>query len=306
MITVTEVDETGLGRLVAVHNAVRPGDPTTPAMMVDWKRQASDTVWLVASIDGVDAGVGIGVAGWHAEPGVARIEIEVLEAWRGHRLAGALLGRLGDWAIDGGHSHADASVDERDAVSLAWAQKRGFHEIGRDTILTLDLRELEPPLIDPPLGITITSWAERPDATRGMYEVASEAYPDVPGEAEAVMESYEKWRASDLEGASDRAEATFVALAGAEVVGYAKLSLSDALPNVAFHDMTGVKRAWRGRGIAGALKRAEIAFAIEMGYEKLQTHNEARNEPIRVLNERHGYVAEPGTIRVRGALSAAS
>jgi len=97
---------------------------------------------------------------------------------------------------------------------------------------------------------------------------------------------------------------TFVAFAGAEVVGYAKLSLSEALPDIAYHDMTGVKRAWRGRGIASALKRAEIAWAIDAGYAKLQTFNEMRNEPIRVLNERHGYVVEPGAIRVRGALLA--
>ena len=60
--------------------------------------------------------------------------------------------------------------------------------------------------------------------------------------------------------------------------------------------MTGVRRAFRGRGIAGALKRAEIAWAKQAGYERLQTNNEVRNEPIRRLNERHGYVAaSPGS-----------
>ena len=85
----------------------------------------------------------------------------------------------------------------------------------------------------------------------------------------------------------------------------AKLSLSEALPDVAFHDITGVKRAWRGRGIAGALKRAEIAWAIDSGYSALRTSNEGRNAPIRALNERYGYVVEPGEIRVRGMLNAA-
>ena len=37
-----------------------------------------------------------------------------------------------------------------------------------------------------------------------------------------------------------------------EVVGYAKLALSSARPDVVMHDVTGVRRAWRGRGIAGA------------------------------------------------------
>ena len=75
----------------------------------------------------------------------------------------------------------------------------------------------------------------------------------------------------DMQGSGDRPEATFIALAGDEVVGYAKFSLGDARPTVAFHDMTGVKRSWRGRGIAAALKRAEIAWAKENGYTRLET-----------------------------------
>ena len=67
--------------------------------------------------------------------------------------------------------------------------------------------------------------------------------------------------------------------------------------------MTGVKRAWRGRGIAGALKRAQIAWAKEQGYKRLATQNELRNEPIRRLNERLGYKETPGQIIVRGGLA---
>ena len=103
-----------------------------------------------------------------------------------------------------------------------------------------------------------------------------------------------------MQGAGDRPEATFVALADGAVVAYAKLSLSLARPTVAMHDITGVRRAWRGRGIAGALKRAEIAWAKENGNQRLETMNEERNEPIRRLNERHGYVLAPGEITVRG------
>ena len=49
---------------------------------------------------------------------------------------------------------------------------------------------------------------------RGIYEVACEAYPDVPGEEDAAMESFEDWLSKDMQGASDRPEATFVALVG--------------------------------------------------------------------------------------------
>ena len=107
-----------------------------------------------------------------------------------------------------------------------------------------------------------------------------------------------------MQGASDDARAVFVALENGEVVGYAKLSFLEETSERAFHDLTGVKRAHRGRGIAGALKRTQIGWAKANGYTSLQTANEVHNEPIRRLNERYGYVLEPGVVIVRGNLVA--
>ena len=107
-----------------------------------------------------------------------------------------------------------------------------------------------------------------------------------------------------MRGASDDPRAVFAALEHGEVVGYAKLSFSEESTERAFHDLTGVKRAHRGRGIAAALKRTQIAWAKANGYTSLQTSNEVRNEPIRRLNERYGYVLEPGVVIVRGGLGA--
>jgi hypothetical protein len=36
---------------------------------------------------------------------------------------------------------------------------------------------------------------------------------------------------------------------------------------------------------------------------RLETQNEERNEPIRRLNQRHGYVVEPGSVTVRGPVA---
>jgi mycothiol synthase len=73
----------------------------------------------------------------------------------------------------------------------------------------------------------------------------------------------------------------------------------EARPGAALNGLTAVKRAWRGRGIAGALKRAQIAWAAEAGYERLVSAVEERNEPIRRLNERLGYRPVPGRITLR-------
>jgi len=268
---------------------------------LDWKKQARETIWLLAS-NGRDVGTAIGIGGWHSPAGVARAEVAVIPAARGAGVGTGLLAALSAWAQGAGHVELMGSVKENDDASLSWADRRGFVEVGRNSLLALALTAIDSPAVEPPRGIEIVSWAEQPDAAAGMYEVACEAYPDVPGEEDAEVAPFEEWLAMDLQGAGDRPEATFVALAGDEVVAYAKLSLSLARPTVAMHDMTGVKRAWRGRGIAGALKSAEIAWAKENGYERLETQNEERNEPIRRLNQRHGYVVEPGSVTVRGPI----
>ena len=292
---IREIHEDELERWVAVTNLAfaRPG---TVVEFLDWKRQARETIWLLAG----DVGGAVGVGGWHEPPGVARFELGVVAAARGRGVGSALLAGLGSWATALGYGELMGEVRETDVASLAWAAKRGFVEVARHPRLVLDLAEVEAPDVAPPEGIEIVTWAERPELARGIYAVACEAYADVPDGEDEVMPSFEDWLSMDMQGAGDRPDGTFVAVAGDEVVGYAKFHFSSTRPDVARHDMTGVLRAWRRRGIAGALKRAEIAWAKQNGYVRLVTGNEERNEPIRKLNAQYGYVLEPGTMTVRG------
>ena len=302
MSEVREIHEDELARWVAVVKAAT-NEADTADGYLDWKRQARETVWLLASEGKDDLGAAIGIGGWHSPEGVARGEVAVLRESRGAGVGSALLDSLSAWARELGYTDLMGPVKETDDVSLAWAARRGFAEIGRNSLLALDLTRTARPSVDAPDGIEIASWAERPGVEAGMYAVAREAYPDVPGEEDAELASFDEWLAMDMQGAGDRPEATFVALSDGEVVAYAKLSLSRARPTVAMHDMTGVRRDWRERGIARALKAAEIAWALDNGYERLETQNEERNEPIRKLNERYGYVVEPGSVTVRGPIA---
>jgi GNAT superfamily N-acetyltransferase len=302
MTEIREVEDDELERWVATTKAALDEADTVEGYL-DWKRQARETIWLHATDRGRDVGTAIGVGGWHSPEGVARGEIRVVADARGRGVGSALLGELSGWVRGLGFVELTGPVKENDPASLAWAARRGFVEVGRNSMLVLDLTAIEAPRVEPPEGIEVVTWAERPDAEKAMYEVAREAYPDVPGEDDAVMASFEEWLSMDMQGAGDRPDATFLALADGDVVAYAKLSLSLARPTVAMHDMTGVRRAWRGRGIARALKAAEIAWAKENGYERLETQNEERNEPIRRLNERFGYVVTPGSVTVRGPIA---
>ena len=302
MTEVREIREDELERWIGVAKSALDEADTVEGYL-DWKRQARETVWLLATDAECDVGTAIGVGGWHSPEGVARGEIRVVGEERRRGVGSALLGELSRWARALGYGELMGPVKEVDRASLAWTERRGFVEVGRNSLLVLDLRAIEAPTVTPPEGVEIVTWAERPGVEEAMYEVARETYPDVPGEEDAEVAPFEEWLSMDMQGVGDRPEATFLALADGEVVAYAKLALSLARPTVAMHDMTGVRRAWRGRGIAGALKAAEIAWAKEQGYERLETQNEERNEPIRRLNERYGYVVEPGSVTVRGPLS---
>ena len=285
-----------------IYNAAWPHDAVTLAESRAFKAAAREHADYLATLDGAPAGSAV-IGAFPMRPGIPYVLLTVLEGKRRRGVGTALFERVSDWARTRRFDTLETKIVEDDAANVAWAERRGFRESSRDGKLVLELADVEAPPVDAPPGIDIVTWADRPGVERGIYEVAREAFPDIPGDEDVVMEPFEDWLEHHLRGPGDRPDATFVALGGDEVVGYAKLSITEARPNVASHDMTGVKRAWRGRGVAGALKRAEIAWAKRAGYERLETTNEMRNEPIRRLNERLGYRPAAGWIFLRGPVA---
>ena len=291
-----------LAAWVDVHNSASPRPITTEELRA-YREDFDRELHLLALTDGEPAGAAFaGVEPQLLGRATADAWMAVADGFRGAGLGLALYAELSHWARENGVEAFEGHT-LADEIGERWATRRGFVEIGRDTWLALDLRELDLPSPDPPEGVEILTWARRPELARGIYEVAVEAYADVPGQDRNEMQPFEGWLGSDMSGPNDRPEAVFVALAREEVVGYSKLHLSDATPTIAFNDMTAVKRAWRGRGIAAALKRAQIAWARQHGYERLETANETRNEPIQRLNERLGYRPFSERVLLRGPLA---
>lgn len=289
-----------LAAWVEVHNRVSP-TPISTGEARAWREALAAETHVLALADAEP--VGAAFAWLDADSrrsGPAEAWIAVVPGARGGGIGAALGARLAGWARRLGVEALEGHVEEDDDESRAWARRRGFVEVGREARLTLDLRGLEPPPPAPPRGVRILTLAERPDVLRGLYDVACEAYPDIPGREDEEPEPFEDWLEHDMSGPGDDPGAVFVALAGGEVVGYSKFHLPQARPGVAVHDITGVRRAWRGRGVAGALKRTQVAWAAERGYERLETWNEERNLPIRRLNERLGYRLAPGRVLLRG------
>jgi GNAT superfamily N-acetyltransferase len=285
-----------------VYNAVWPQDRIGIAEERSFRASVRDFVDLLARIDGVVGGSAVGAILPH-RPELVFALVTVLPEHRRHGAGTALYEAISAWAGERGLDTIETIVGDDDGESLAFAERRGFTEHSREKGTSLDLTQIEPPTVAPPQGVEIVSWAERPELARGIYEVALEAEPDIPGAEDIQPEPFEDWLAHDMQGPGDRPEATFVALAGDEVIGYAKFSLTVTQPTTAHHDLTAVKRAWRGRGVARALKATQIVWAKANGYEELRTRNEERNAPIRRLNEEFGYQPTVGRIYLKGPLA---
>jgi GNAT superfamily N-acetyltransferase len=254
-----------------------------------------DLAYVVARVDGEPAGCAC-VQPTPAD--YAAADVSVVPEVRGRGVGSALLAAVSARAREHGKEQLQGEVREDDDASLAWLTRRGFRAVGGEQAVALDLAAAPAP-VSPPPGVEIVSRAERPDLLEGMYEVAREADEDIPGSP--GVRTFEEWRVLEIDRPTRLGEFCFVAVAGDEVVGYAAL---DVPGTTVYHALTAVRRSWRRRGVATALKHAEIAAAKRAGFRRLVTGSEERNLPMRRLNEKLGYRPEPSlsAVVVRGPL----
>jgi GNAT superfamily N-acetyltransferase len=226
-------------------------------------------------------------------------DVAVVPERRCRGIGSAMFAEISERGRRFGKDTIQGEVKENDAESRAFFERRGFVQVGAEKAVVLDLDGVQPPEVDPPSGVRIVSRAEEPDRLEGMYAVGVQAEEDIPGSS--GVQTFEQWRAHEIDKPSRRPEFCFIALAGDEVVGYAGLMV---FGDEAHHGLTATRRDWRRRGVASALKRAEIAAAKRAGFRRLVTESEERNEPMRRLNEKLGFVPSPemSVVVMRGPL----
>ncbi len=303
-------DESGLGAYIAIVNAVTPESPTSPQEL----RWESSTYpggsRYLATLDGRPVGAGsVGRIYMH-DPSFERywMGLHVLGGDRRRGVGGGLWAAASAAARAAGKTGLQTDVSEAQADGVAFLEHRGFEVIERAKMVRLGLRGLARPDLRPPAGIEITSLGARPDLAPRLHPVAVEAYPDIPSADEPVSAgSLDEFLARDVHRDGIPAEALAIAVdqRTGEVAGWASLMYLPGSRTTAWHDMTAVRRAWRGRGVATALKRATIAWAIDHGLEILETGNDEDNRPMRAVNARLGYRPIPDQLTLRGPLAPA-
>lgn len=263
------------------------------ATVPEMRQNASPgSVFLLAELDG--AVVGSGIAARSDLAGQGFVAPRVLPGARRRGVGSALLRDLAAHVESLGFVQAGAITD--DAGSVAFAERFGFREVGRDVE---QVREVgDEPWPEPAEGVEIVSLAEQPELFERVYhELAREALQDlaVDRPLSVSLEDWNReWRTWP--------EASFAALAGGRVVGCAGLVRDDDRPDRAENSLTAVHRDWRRRGLASTLKRTVLAWAAENGVREIYTWTQTGNEGMRAVNEKLGYVTQTVAIRVRAPL----
>jgi GNAT superfamily N-acetyltransferase len=204
-----------------------------------------------------------------------------------------------------GKSELQTFSFEDDSGGVAFAQRHGFALVGRIRGLRLVLEGCPRPSIELPEDVTITTLAEHPELARGVWETACEAMADIPYEGDSPMSpgSFAEFEERALTGPKYIPEATFVATQGSDVIGYGQLVWMDRSAGIGDHQMLAMRRSWRGRGIARALKAAQIVWALDNGLTELRTGNEDRNAAARAVNANFPYTPVPDQLLYRGPLA---
>jgi len=245
---------------------------------------ASGSLWQVPFMyDPKFAFVGISVDPDHQHRGLGRRLFEDLEtAARGHHLGGL-------WA----------GVRADEPRSFRFFESAGFHEKRRAWLSRLDVRGA-------PTGVAPRSperWAqdqivfstvredgpERPEVREGLYRLFQEAMKDAPRIAGSSDTSRSWFEQFVFEGPGYLPEAMFVARAGGTYVAFSLLYRHHAEPDTLHVAFTGTLPEYRGRGLAGELKRRSIDFARANGFRYIQTDNDSENPRIWSINQKLGF-----------------
>jgi len=296
-----------LAALVEITEAVTPDDPTSLDEM-RWTDATYPGVARFVAAHG-DRVVGAATVGrifvYPPDHPDLWATLVVAPEERRRGLGGALLHAVSTRARDAGKTGLQFRTWEHRPEGTDFLAHRGFSELERARVVRLPLAGVAAPPVVMPAGIGLTDLAARPDLVCGVHAVAVETFDDIPGgDTPMAAGDVAEFRARDVDRPGIPPGAFMIALdqVTGDVVGYASLIMIPGSSTVAWHDMTAVRRAWRGRGIAVALKRATIAWAIEHGLTALETDNDEGNRAMRAVNVRLGYAPLPDEITMRGPL----
>lgn len=199
-------------------------------------------------------------------------------------------------------------VKDNDNASLDFVRKLGFEVIRHRVRAFLDLVTFDETLFVPiweqvkASGIHFRTLAEIGDtneARRNVYVLNRTLSLDIPGRGPFF--TFEEYVQRRFEREWYRADGITLAIDGDKWIGLNQVSIHPN-QNMAFIEMTGVAREYRGRKIAQALELLAVRCAQSYGAAILGTSIDSENAPMLAISRKLGYQPKAGSYTVKAVV----
>ncbi|MBS1723703.1 MAG: GNAT family N-acetyltransferase [Armatimonadetes bacterium] len=237
-------------------------------------------------------------------PGLFFLNLFVNDDQAGQGIGTALVRVSEDFARESGGEKMLAFVPDHHPRGKRFAQSRGYSLSRTMFESVLDASAMPAGLIEQMVakaesnGVRFTSLQELGDTEenrRRFYAVMHECDEDEPATQDVGRLSWEDHARQTYDSPWYRPNGAIVALVGEDWAGVHAIGpLDDSEVADMTTDFTGVRRQWRGLGIAQGLKAKGVLFARALGRSRIVTHNDSLNQPMLAVNQRLGFVARPG------------
>lgn len=204
-----------------------------------------------------------------------------------------------EWLKGEGVKTAIARVQEKFTDELRVFERIGYREERRMRTSELDLLTRHKQIVTT-LGacrlkmqqqgvrLLLLSEDSDPEKLTKLYRMTIEAEKDIPTSAPWRALSFDEWKRLWFDNPGIRADRFWVAREDNEIVGMSSLDFP-VTRGIPYTALTCTAREVRGRGIARALKYESMSQAIELGFTRVRTMNDADNAPILHINKEMGY-----------------
>lgn len=304
--------------VAAVSTAVFPEYPMSPDALRYEEDHFDRTRYVLRRYVAEVAGRIVGHGVYHHmpyrfHPGRFWMWVEVHPAHQRQGIGALLYDRILADLLGLGAVVINTSARETMPGSIVFLDKRGFREVMRSWESHLDVQSFDfAPFQEYTKrmdreGITITTLAEEkerdPKWLEKAYDLHTTVMADVPAHTPYTPPPMDEFVRNLIEHPNTLLDGYFVAKDGDRYIGESFLSRNKEEPDHLYQGLTGVRREYRGRGVAMALKLKTIKYARDHGYTMIKTWNATTNERMLAINARLGFVRQPAWIEFEKSLA---
>jgi GNAT superfamily N-acetyltransferase len=246
---------------------------------------------------------------WSFHPQRFALDIFVRPEYQRRGVGSALFGQITTLAESMDGRSLSTQCREDKSETIRFLENRGFLAGMREWESRLDLGEFDPSVytgyeqkvLDQ--GIRMATLRELreedPDCHRKVYDMVCSIEADVPrSEAEFTPPDFELFQTRLENSLNLLPDGYCIAVANGEYVGVSSVHSSQATNDLEV-GLTGVRRDYRRRGIALALKVKATTWAKEQGYPLVKTWNATSNDRMLDINVRLGFRRQPAWVEYK-------